>query len=204
MVDRGADERGEDRRERVDVAVLVQAAAKAAAAQLADVEREIVGAEPRRELLGHDELVGDGLTHREVPVPADLVDAVGDDVAGDRVHEPEHRTLDVGLEVGLGDAGLLEVQPVVVAAGGFGRITSLIVMPSGSPPIGGMYGTLSAATARNTSGRISAENQATGAPQSWPTTTAWRSPSAATVPTTSPTRWLMVYAPTSAGWLVVP
>ena len=39
-------------------------------------------------------------------------------------------------------------------------------IPSGSPPIGAMNGTLSAATARNTSGRINAENHATGAPQS--------------------------------------
>src|SRR4051794_22390547 len=67
-----------------------------------------------------------------------------------------------------------------------------------------MYGTLSAATAPNTPGRINAEYHATGAPQSCPTTTASCAPRAATTPTTSPTRWLIEYAATASGRLVWP
>src|SRR5947209_6959547 len=46
LVDRGADERSEDPRQGVDVAVVVQAAPEAATAELTDVEREIVGRQP--------------------------------------------------------------------------------------------------------------------------------------------------------------
>jgi hypothetical protein len=67
-----------------------------------------------------------------------------------------------------------------------------------------MYGTLNIATARNTSGRISALYHATPAPQSCPTTTACSTPVVATTPTTSATRWLIEYASTAAGALVAP
>lgn len=54
------------------------------------------------------------------------------------------------------------------------------------------------------SGRSSAVCQATGAPQSCPTTYAFSSPRAWISPTTSPTRWRMVYASTSSGWSLRP
>ena len=55
----------------------------------------------------------------------------------------------------------------------------------------GAKGTDRPATARKTSGRISAEFHAIGAPQSWPTTTAVSSPSARTRATLSATCCVM-------------
>ena len=70
----------------------------------------------------------------------------------------------------------------------------------GRVSLGGENGTESPATARNTSGRSSAELQAIGAPQSWPTTTACVSPSASTRATLSATRHSMRYSSTDAGF----
>ena len=61
-----------------------------------------------------------------------------------------------------------------------------------APDMRGYGGTDRPATARNTSGRIRAQCQATADPQSWPTTTASVSPSARTRSTMSPTRCRIV------------
>ena len=87
----------------------------------------------------------------------------------------------------------MNVSPYARASASVGRV-----------PPRGVYGTLSAATARNRSGRRSAAFHATGAPQSCPTITAVSTPSASRSPTMSPTWWSCVYWSMASGRSVPP
>ena len=80
-------------------------------------------------------------------------------------HEAAQPVAHVGFDLGLGPAGLLEVLDVELLVAG-DRPHHRAWDASSD---GGENGTDSPATAVNTSGRSSAEFQAIGAPQSWPT-----------------------------------
>ena len=152
-------------------------------AYCADVGVDVVLGEPGRQL------VRLGATSRKPP-PAGI-ERHARRLAGRGRRAPCGRCGRIAAQLGVGDAGLLEVDHVEALAehraqGGDRRRAAARPVRARS----------ARSTPRIRSGRNSAVCQATGAPQSWPATTACSSPSASIRAITSPVRCRIVYSPT--------
>src|ERR1700689_1586839 len=167
----------------VDVAIPVEAAAEACPGEFSRKEVDVRLCEPRgqrRRIDRAGEEAARSWDHAWRLI-AERIVGLAWNIARSGIEKPPKRIPRITLKLRLGDARSLEIKLIEK------RRVGLRHYARWSRRSAWLNGTLKPATARKRSGRRRAQCQATGAPQSWPTTTVCGTLSASSTPTMSPT-----------------